>query len=149
MSGVGIEVDAGDVAGAAGLVTLEDEVAAVVVVRVRTGLTLQNEVRVLVGLGLGRLGVASQGGNHGPVVLVAVERQISARVLERVSALGTWHELKTGGDDVRRRDADGLGLSRRNGVDGSTGMRSHPTGQRDCDDDGGTDAQRDQRATTT
>jgi len=57
--GVGVEVDAGDVSGSTGapLVALEEEVSAIVVARVGTVETvLEDEVGVLVRLGLFRLG---------------------------------------------------------------------------------------------
>ncbi|MFJ9782607.1 hypothetical protein ACIRSS_23705 [Amycolatopsis sp. NPDC101161] len=53
--GVGVEVDARDVAGCARFVALEDEVRSVVVVRVGAALAVQHQVGLLVRLSLGRL----------------------------------------------------------------------------------------------
>src|SRR6185369_12238176 len=96
MGAVGIQVDPGDVAVDVAAVepqfmALEQEVGAVVVIRVGSLLAFENEVSVLVGLGLGGFHpAAGRGGNHGSVVVVSVERDAGAGILQSVGALGHY-----------------------------------------------------------
>jgi hypothetical protein len=90
-AGVGVEVDAGQVAGRTGLVALEQEVGAVVVAGIRTGQTLvEDEIGVLVGLGLVRLvgRVAGQRNEVRVVAVVAVVGDGGRTVLETAGPLG-------------------------------------------------------------
>ena len=84
---VGIEVDARDVARGAGLVALEQEVRAVLVVGIGAGQALDHEVSVLVGLGLRGLRHRSRERHGRAVVVVAVPRDEAGRVLDRVRSL--------------------------------------------------------------
>ena len=114
---VGIQVDAREVAllpagdGSAVLVTLEEEVRSVVVVRIRPGLVLEDEIRVLVRLGLLRLGLGGPRRRHQrhvrvpaalDVVLVAVVRDDPLWVLELHRALRDG-DLREAGRETRRR----------------------------------------------
>ena len=93
MGPVGIQVDPGDVSmdivtGKSQLVTLEQEVSAVVVLRIRPFLILQNQIRVLIGLCFRGFGLASRtGGDHRTVVVVAVEGDQCAGIFQRVRTL--------------------------------------------------------------
>jgi hypothetical protein len=105
--GVGIEVDAGDVAGAPGpaLVALEEEMSPVVVAGIgAVEAMLEDEVGVLVGLGLVRLG-SGVGGNRNhlriagrveDVVVVAIERGEGRGILEPGGTLGDRELIQLG-----------------------------------------------------
>ena len=95
MRGVGVEVDAGDVAACvAGLVALEEEVRAVVVAGVGALLAVEDEVGVLVGLGLGAPPSSDGGSRHQrSVAVVAVERDAGS-VLERLEPWATGASVR-------------------------------------------------------
>ena len=95
-----------------GLVALEQEVDAVVVARVGTGLTRQRQVGVLVGLGLGGLNVGQRvrRGHHwccGTDVGVAIVRDARRRVFDRVGTGGA-HDLLQLRRQLGRCDQTGL-----------------------------------------
>src|SRR5262245_56783066 len=112
---VGVEVDAGEIAvgGAAAvlfpvLVPLEQEVTAIVVVGIRAAQLGQDQVGVLVGLGLGGFDVGSESRQHGSIGAVSVEGAISAWILQRVRAQCDDLLREFGRQNVRRRRAGGL-----------------------------------------
>ena len=103
---VGVEVDAGDVAGRPGLVALEQEVRAVVVRGVRAVLAVQHEIGVLVRLGLVRLGGRAGPGEHRQQRRVVVDRVVAVvahavlRVLDLVGTLRAHHLGQLGREPV-------------------------------------------------
>jgi len=131
MLGVGVEADAGDVAvlgavdGGRRLVALEEEVRAVVVAGVGPRLVAQDEIGVLVGLGLLGLGRRAGGRRHHlrergvvgavRVVLVAVPADDAAGVLPRGRSLRPGDLLQAAGEAIRRRVACGALVGGRDG----------------------------------
>ena len=115
MCHVGVEVDAGEVPEAE-LMALEQEMGAVVVVRIGTGLASEDEIRVLVGLGLRRLDLVGRtrqvagGREHRAVAVVPVVRDVGGAVLERHRTARPLDQRKLGRENVRLRYPDDLGL---------------------------------------
>jgi hypothetical protein len=145
-----IEIDPGDVAGAPGLVTLEQKMGPVVVLRVISTLTVEHEVGVLVRLGLARLdlvrrhdaGKVAWCWEEWTVTVVAVEADADgvapdgdARgVLQWVRTLGHHSLCELGREAVRRAETGGFGIRIRHS--GQWNCPSRSSGQ---ESQGGTD----------
>ena len=111
MGDVGVEIDPRDVART-GFVPLEQEVGPVVVVRIGALLVPQDEVGILVGLGLVGLDIRAARQRHevGPVVVVAVEHDRRFGILQPHRAGGAHDLGQLRRQHVRLRDARRLGV---------------------------------------
>jgi hypothetical protein len=115
--GVGVEVDARDVALVVGteLVPLEEEPPAVVVVRIGARRVIDHEIGVLVRLRLRGLDVVVRGldvarsRQQRPVRVIAVEADLGRRVLEGLRSLHDRRLDQAAREPVRRRVARRLG----------------------------------------
>src|SRR5262249_256117 len=102
MGSIRIEVDARDVSGLSGLVSLKQEVSTVVVIGIGFVLVGQDEISILVRLGLGgfyfcRSGrICTRSREQWTVIVIAVEANQRGRILDRHCTLsyGSFHKLR-------------------------------------------------------